>query len=500
MIHNAVLLVWTGSRRTGSHPLEPEVPLPRIEDFTRVLSKGLSRRALVRGTLGSGGAAVTAAGLSQAAVDALPALDEGEPVLREFVLTASEFAWELMPGTTVRAWGYNNQVPGPELRVREGDRVRVELRNALPVPTTIHWHGVHLSPEMDGPAGLNQAPVEPGQEFVYEFVATPAGSRWYHSHADPALQIPLGLYGPLIVEPRQPPKVYDREYTWMLGEWDLELTPEVAAGLAERGPRDHLLRGGELGGDLFLVNGRMHGAIPPIRLAEGERILLRLMHAGHLVHPIHTHGHSFTIVATDGNPVPELARLTKDTILVGPAERYDLEFVGANPGVWMVHCHIEHHMANGMMSVIAYDGYAPTGPAAAFFTAEPISIAGSHEHTPGAQPAPEAPASAPSDFTMEAQAMEHDVEITMVDDRFEPTTLTIAAGTTVIWVNKGHDWHSVAAFDGSFESGRIGPGERFSTRLEQPGSYQYLCKHHGLQGMIGQLTVIPTDGGGRTEN
>ena len=154
-------------------------------------------------------------------------------------------------------------------------------------------------------------------------------------------------------------------------------------------------------------------------------------------------------------------------------------------------------MANGMMSVIAYDGYAPTGPAAAFFTAEPISIAGSHEHTPGAQPAPEAPASAPSVFTMEAQAMEHDVEITMVDDRFEPTSLTIAAGTTVIWVNKGHDWHSVAAFDGSFESGRIGPGERFSTRLEQPGNYQYLCKHHGLQGMIGQLTVIPTDGGGR---
>jgi plastocyanin len=101
---------------------------------------------------------------------------------------------------------------------------------------------------------------------------------------------------------------------------------------------------------------------------------------------------------------------------------------------------------------------------------------------------------------MEAQAMEHDVEITMVDDRFEPTSLTIAAGTTVIWVNKGHDWHSVAAFDGSFESGRIGPGERFSTRLEQPGNYQYLCKHHGLQGMIGQLTVIPTDGGGRTEN
>jgi FtsP/CotA-like multicopper oxidase with cupredoxin domain len=113
-----------------------------------------------------------------------PAAGDDEPRMRAFTLTASEFDWEIQPGTTVRAWGYNGTVPGPELRVREGDLVRITLQNELPVATTIHWHGLHLTPEMDGPAGLNQAPVEPGDTFVYEFLADPAGSRMYHSHTD----------------------------------------------------------------------------------------------------------------------------------------------------------------------------------------------------------------------------------------------------------------------------------------------------------------------------
>ncbi|MDP9357679.1 MAG: copper oxidase, partial [Chloroflexota bacterium] len=346
-----------------------------LDARTGVLPGSLSRRSLLR-RAAAGGTATTLLGtgpLASAAepVPAVPPVVDlppsPEPQTREFVLTASEFDWELMPGTTVRAWGYNGQMPGPELRVREGDLVRVALRNELRVPTTIHWHGVNLPPAMDGPAGLNQAPVDPGAEFIYEFLAKPAGTRWYHSHADPALQVPMGLYGSLVIEPRVPVRTYDREYTLVLGEWDLELTPDVASGKAERGPRDRTLRGGELGSDLFLINGHMHGAVPPIKVAEGERVLLRLVHAGHLPHPFHIHGHSFKIVATDGNPIPEVARWTKDTVLIAPGERYDLELVADNPGVWMVHCHIEHHMANGMMTVIAYDGHKPSGPAADLF-------------------------------------------------------------------------------------------------------------------------------------
>ena len=470
----------------------------RPDRLPLMLTAVVSRRAAL-GRLGGLATGLTAAAGFGQAVTSEPANPTPLPVsapaddapVRDIVLTAGEFDWEIMPGTVVRAWGYDGQVPGPELRVTEGDRVRVTLRNRLPVPTTIHWHGVNVPPAMDGPAGLNQSPVEPDSEFVYDFVATPAGTRWYHSHADPALQVPLGLYGPLIIEPRPPARPYDREYTYVLQEWDLELTPAVAAGTAQRGPKDRMMRGGELGSDLFLINGHTHDAIPRVKLAEGDRVLLRFINAGHMPHSVHLHGHSFKIVATDGNPVPEAAQLTKDTVLVGPAERYDLEFVGDNPGVWMLHCHMEHHMANGMMTLVQYEGAVPTGPAAAFFdqsgaddasgTAHGATHGGAVGATPTATAEPSQPPSAPKTGAA--------AEVAMVDDRFEPNSLEVPAGTTVTWVNKGGDWHSVAAYDGSFESRKLAYGETFSVRFDTPGLYQYICKHHGLQGMMGRITV-----------
>lgn len=464
-------------------------------------SRTVSRRRLLIGS--ATGGLIAAVSLGQvtsespgrhgAHTSATPTPQAGEPRLREFTLTAEEFDWELMPGTTTRAWGYNGRTPGPELRVREGDLVRVTLRNRLPVPSTIHWHGIHLRPEMDGPAGLNQEAVAPGADFVYEFVATPSGTRWYHSHADPALQVPMGLYGPLIVEPAVPTRtyIYDREHTLILGEWDSELTPDVAAGTAPRGPRDQQLRGGELGSDMFLVNGRAHGAIPPLVVAEGERVLIRIINAGHLAHPIHGHGHSFKLVATDGNPVPEGMEWIKDTFLVGPAERIDLEFMANNPGVWMFHCHIEHHMANGMMTLIQYEGHLPSGPAAEFFdeTTGNLSAIGHEGHgTPA--PAAEPPTTTPSVETADLGMPPGDgAAISMVDDRFDPVTLEVAVGTTVTWVNNGADWHSVAAYDGSFESDKLAPGRAFTHAFPIAGSYKYICKHHGLQGMIGLVIV-----------
>lgn len=453
----------------------------------------LTRRALLRSSV----AAAATSGLAVVGTLATPGSPAGEqgqsagadgteadPQLREFVLTAGEFEWALMDGVTVSAWGYNDQMPGPEIRLREGDTVRITLRNGLPVPTTIHWHGVNVPPAMDGVAGLNQSPVEPGAEFTYEFVATPAGTRWYHSHTNPALQIPIGLYGSLIIEPKVPATIYDREYTLILAEWDDELTPDVASGKAPRGPRDATLRGGELGADLFLINGKMHSAIPPLLMATGERILLRLIHAGSIPHPIHIHGHSFKIVATDGNPVPVVAQLTKDTVMIGPSERIDLELFGDNPGVWMVHCHIEHHMANGMMTTLWYDGTEPTGPAAAFLQKTPTHHSGHTDEpggTPTPRPAPEATAAVRPDGVT--------VQILMLDDRFDPSNISVSAGTTVVWANQGGVWHSVAAFDGSFESGRVAPGQQYSYRFDTPGSYQYICKNHGMQGMFGRLSV-----------
>src|SRR5690606_18794958 len=102
------------------------------------------------------------------------------------------------------AWTYNGVVSGPEIRVRHGDPVRVRLINQLSEATTIHWHGIRLNNAMDGVPGLTQAPVEPGESFEYEFVPPDAGTYWYHSHNRTYRQVDKGLYGPLIVEEREP--------------------------------------------------------------------------------------------------------------------------------------------------------------------------------------------------------------------------------------------------------------------------------------------------------
>lgn len=102
------------------------------------------------------------------------------PQVREFSLTVGRARWEVAPGEVVEAYAYNGQVPGPELRVQEGDTVRVRVINSLAEPTTVHWHGVSVPQHMDGVPGLSHEPIAPGESFTYEFVATPAGTRWYH--------------------------------------------------------------------------------------------------------------------------------------------------------------------------------------------------------------------------------------------------------------------------------------------------------------------------------
>lgn len=467
---------------------------------------------LVRSDLSARGAAISSRWLRRVGVGVLatvvlgllgitglsmrePAVAQTEPQLREFTLVASEFDWEIQPGKVVRAWGYNGTMPGPEIRVKEGDTVRITLKNELPVGTTIHWHGVMVPPEMDGPAGLNQAEVEPGDSFVYEFTATPAGTRMYHSHTDVVNQIALGLYGAFIVEPREQSVEYDKEYVYTLAEWDDELTPAVAMGTEPRGPRDSQLRGGELGTDIFLMNGKAHEGIPPIIVDEGDRVLIRLINMGSLIHPIHLHGHLFKIVSTDGNPVPEAAQLTKDTVAIAPGERYDIELVADNPGVWMVHCHIESHAANGMMTLLEYEGALPTGPLKEYWTTSDAPPAmdhsshGSTEDQPAASPVIAEMPEPTAESTGAAGASSDAVVVELLDDRMSPKLLEIKGGTTVTFVNNGGNWHNVQAKDGSFSSPQLQPGETFSVTFDTPGEYSYLCRSHARHGMFGKIVV-----------
>lgn len=408
---------------------------------------------------------------------------------REFTLVAEPVRWEIQPGLVVDGWGYNGQIPGPTLRVTEGDRVRITLVNHLPVPTTIHWHGIDVPLAMDGVPGLSQEPVPPGGSFTYVFTATNPGTRWYHSHVDSNLQIQLGLFGAIIVDPRQPePEHVDREYTYLLSEKALDVTPEVALGQAQVRNQDAGNgRGGAFTPDLFLMNGKAGEAVEPMHIAPGERIRIRLINAGNLVHAMHLHGHSFTIIATDGNPVPPAARLRKDVVLIGPGERYDLLVEGTNPGVWLFHCHMNNHMENGMVTTLQYEGAQPVAGHVPAAHGVPVPAA-TPADTPSAAPGPSAQPGAEA-TPAPTQGSADTVAVSMLDNRFVPTRLTVAAGTTVTWSNHGNNAHTTTSFDGLWDSGTLLHDDQFSLTFATPGTYQFICRQHLFQGMGGTIVV-----------
>jgi FtsP/CotA-like multicopper oxidase with cupredoxin domain len=397
-------------------------------------------------------------------------------------------------------WTYNGSLPGPELRVVQGDRVRVTLVNRLPEATTIHWHGLRLPNAEDGVAGLTQDAVQPGQSYTYEFVARDAGTFWYHSHQLTEAQLPRGLFGALIVEPARPTE--DRDATVLLyGEPGhvridhtridarpgqtvrLRVIDAVAPGM-DGGPETPILLGApfrvvaldghalhepqpltatrvplgmgqradlvftmpatnsvtlrlaelqgqtspvqqvferlgadappsesatigdgpvpeqpdfastplfdeatygtpapQLGGPfdvtapivldkepgmregrpqvIHLINGQAAPDVPPLQVTEGQTVRLHIVNHTDEYHPMHIHGHVFTMLARDGQPLSG-SPVQLDSVLVGPHETYDVGLVADNPGVWMIHCHVLLHAGMGMMMTLNYAGvYTP---------------------------------------------------------------------------------------------------------------------------------------------
>ena len=208
------------------------------------------------------------------------ALSPLEPQLdgdtKVFNLTIDEMDWridELSP--PVQALGYNAQWPGPTIRVNQGDRVRAVFRNNLPETTSVHFHGVEFDDFfMDGVPFVTEKPGIPGEDHVYEFTAVNAGSHMYHSHHNATDQVGRGLLGAFIVDPPTPQVPYDREYIWVSND--------------------------TLGG--FTINGHGFPATVPVLAAQGERVLLRFMNEGLMMHPWHSHGFSMELVARDGDP------------------------------------------------------------------------------------------------------------------------------------------------------------------------------------------------------
>ena len=220
------------------------------------------------------------------------------------------------PAGETAIWSYGGQVPGPVIRARQGQKLRIEFENKLEEPTTVHWHGLRIPNAMDGVPELTQPPVQPGERFVYEFVPPDAGTFWYHPHLRSDVQLARGLYGALIVEEAAAPKV-DRDLLWVLDDWRLKDDGSINDDFGHRHDISHE---GRMGNTVTL-NGRPPG---PIAVRPGERVRLRLVNTANArVFGLRFKDIPGTIVAYDGQPVAPHAPVDGRVVL-GPGMRADL--------------------------------------------------------------------------------------------------------------------------------------------------------------------------------
>ncbi|MGB8888042.1 MAG: copper oxidase [Candidatus Korobacteraceae bacterium] len=259
--------------------------------------------------------------------------------VKVFHLIAEPVKRELMPGRVIDAWGYNGVCPGPTIEANRGDRVRIILDNHLPEPTTMHWHGLEIPIGMDGMPYISQQPIVPGGRFVYEFTLDQDGTFFYHSHG--AMQEMIGMTGLFILHPRQAyaPRV-DHDFGLVLQEWALL-------------PNNSVPNTANMEFNWLTLNGKVGPATTPLVVRQGSRVRIRMVNIGMDHHPIHLHGHTFVVTGTEAGRQPESTWGPGNTVLVGVAQARDIEFVADNPGDWMIHCHLPHHMMNSMMDLLS---------------------------------------------------------------------------------------------------------------------------------------------------
>ncbi|QDV78340.1 copper oxidase [Botrimarina mediterranea] len=254
---------------------------------------------------------------------------------KEFHLRPMAVEREFLPGYKMNVYGYNGSMPGPTIEVTQGDRVRIVVTNELPEQTTVHWHGFELPVQYDGSETLTQNVIEPGKSFAYEFDVHEEGTFFYHSHVP--MQEANGSVGWFIVHPKKafdPP--VDRDFGLIFQNFFIEPSQTIADSW-------------RMDWNWHTINGRSGPYTTPLVCKHGERVRVRIMNFSPMQHhPVHLHGHTFWITGHEGARIPKSAWVPRNTELIGIAQATDFEFVANNPGDWMFHCHMVHHMMNHM--------------------------------------------------------------------------------------------------------------------------------------------------------
>jgi len=256
---------------------------------------------------------------------------------KEFHLVAEPVVREFAPGMKVHLWGYNGQAPGPTIEAFEGDKVRIFVTNKFPEHTTVHWHGMLIPNGMDGVGGLTQPHIPPGKTFVYEFELRESGTFMYHPHSDEMVQMAMGAMGMFVVHPRDRSfRPVDRDFVFIMSAYRIDAGSYL--------PKVNEM----LDFNMWTWNSRVFPGIDTLPVRLGDRVRVRMGNLTMTNHPIHLHGHHFSVSCTDGGWVPESAQWPETTIdvPVGAVRAFDV--LANNPGDWAFHCHKTHHAMNAM--------------------------------------------------------------------------------------------------------------------------------------------------------
>ena len=258
---------------------------------------------------------------------------------KEFHLHAHHLRREFLPDQWFDVWGYNGSMPGPTIEANEGDRVRVVVHNELPEATSVHWHGLDVPNVQDGVIGLTQDAIPAGGTYTYEFELKQNGTFFYHTHVP--MQQAMGMVGLFIIHPKEawdPP--VDRDFGLILQEWAILPGATVPNTMS-------------MEFNLFTVNGRAAPYVTPMVVRQGDRVRIRMVNFSVIDHhPMHIHGTQFWVTGTEAGRLPVTAWTVRNTTLIGVAQAHDIEFVAGNPGDWVLHCHMFHHMMNFMSTMV----------------------------------------------------------------------------------------------------------------------------------------------------